>query len=92
MTALGDNVDEFRVGDAVVSTFYPYWLGGEMTPTTKRDVRGETIDGYAREYVCMPAHAFTKASPGYTHLEASTLTCTAVTAWSNRNLRPGETG
>ncbi len=79
--AVGDDVDEFKVGDTVVSTFYPYWLAGEMTQATKRDVPGETIDGYAREYVCMPAHAFTKAPLGYTHAEAATLTCAGVTAW-----------
>jgi Alcohol dehydrogenase GroES-like domain len=26
--ALGDGVDEFKVADAVVGTFWPYWLGG----------------------------------------------------------------
>ena len=79
--AVGDDVDEFKAGDGVVSTFYSYWQGGEMTPRTKRDVPGESIDGYAREYVCMPAHAFTKAPAGYTHVEAATLTCAGVTAW-----------
>jgi NADPH:quinone reductase-like Zn-dependent oxidoreductase len=24
---VGDDVDEFKVADTVVSTFYPYWLG-----------------------------------------------------------------
>src|SRR2546430_8721242 len=28
--AVGDDVDEFKVGDTVVSTFWPYWLGSEM--------------------------------------------------------------
>jgi len=66
---------ELKVGDTVVSTFWPYWLGGEMTPATKRDMPGDSVDGYAREYVCMAAHAFTKAPAGYRHLEAATLTC-----------------
>src|SRR2546421_11607486 len=52
-----------------------------MTPATRRDIPGERVDGYAREYVCMPAHAFTKAPAGYTHVEAATLTCAGVTAW-----------
>ena len=77
----GENVDEFKVGDNVVSSFWPYWLGGEMTPATRRDIPGDSIDGYAREYACMPAHAFTKAPAGYTHLEAATLPCAGVTAW-----------
>jgi NADPH:quinone reductase-like Zn-dependent oxidoreductase len=81
VVAVGDGVAEFEVGDHVVSTFYPYWQGGEMTRTTKRDIPGETIDGYAREYACMPAHAFTKAPAGYTHAEAATLPCAGVTAW-----------
>jgi NADPH:quinone reductase-like Zn-dependent oxidoreductase len=79
--SVGENVDEFTVGDNVVSTFWPYWLGGEMTPATRRDIPGDSIDGYAREYVCMPAHAFTKAPAGYTHVEAATLPCAGVTAW-----------
>ena len=79
--SVGENVDEFKVGDNVVSTFWPYWLGGEMTPATRRDIPGDSIDGYAREYVCMPAHAFTKAPAGYTHVEAATLPCAGVTAW-----------
>ena len=52
-----------------------------MTSATKRDIPGDSVDGYAREYVCMPAHAFTKAPAGYTHVEAATLTCAGVTAW-----------
>src|SRR5436189_4045803 len=78
--AVGDDVEEFKVGDTVVSTFWPYWRGGEMTPATRRDIPGDSVDGYAREYVCMPAHAFTKAPASYTHVEAATLTCAPVTA------------
>jgi len=79
--AVGGNVEEFRTGDNVVGTFWPYWLGAEMTAATRRDIPGDSIDGYACEYVCAPAHAFTKAPPGYTHVEAATLPCAAVTAW-----------
>src|SRR5436190_2181803 len=34
--AVGDDVDEFKIADTVVSTFYPHWLGGEATPAAKR--------------------------------------------------------
>ena len=95
VVAVGDGVDEFKVADAVVSTFYPYWLGGDMTPATRRDIPGENFDGYAREHVCMPAHAFTKAPAGYTPVEAATLTCTGVTAWRGLvvcgQVKPGDT-
>ncbi|MGO8765785.1 MAG: zinc-dependent alcohol dehydrogenase family protein [Limisphaerales bacterium] len=93
--AVGDGVDEFKVGDNVVSTFFPYWLGGEMTSATRRDVPGDSVDGYAREYACMPAHAFTKAPTGYTHAEAATLPCAGVTAWRGLvvcgQVKPGDT-
>ena len=95
VVAVGDGVDEFKVGDAVVSTFYPYWLGGEMRPATRRDIPGEHVDGYAREYACMPAQAFTKAPEGCTALQAATLTCTGVTAWRGLvvcgQVKPGDT-
>jgi NADPH:quinone reductase-like Zn-dependent oxidoreductase len=95
VTAIGDGVDEFKVGDAVVSVFYPHWPGGEMTPAAKRAVPGESVDGYARDYACVPAHAVTKAPPGYTHVEAATLPCTGVTAWRSLvtygGVKPGDT-
>src|SRR5882672_1933913 len=93
--AVGDDCREFKVAATVVSTFYPYWLGGEMTPATRRDIPGDSVDGYAREYVGMPAHAFTKAPAGYTHVEAATLTCAGVTAWRGLvvcgQVKPGDT-
>ncbi len=91
----GDGVTEFRVGDAVVSTFWPYWFAGEMTATTRRDIPGETVDGYAREFACAPAHFFTRAPAGYSHAEAATLPCAAVTAWRGLvvqgRVKPGDT-
>jgi NADPH:quinone reductase-like Zn-dependent oxidoreductase len=30
--AVGDGVSDFEVGDAVVSTYWPYWLSGDPTP------------------------------------------------------------
>jgi NADPH:quinone reductase-like Zn-dependent oxidoreductase len=57
--------------------------------------QGEIIDGYAREYACMPAHAFTKAPAGYTPVEAATLTCAGVTSWRGLvvagQVKPGDT-
>lgn len=95
VVAVGEGVGAFKVGDAVVSTFYPDWLAGELTEATRRDVPGETIDGYAREFACRPAHAFTLAPPGYTPVQAATLTCTGVTAWRalvvEGRVRPGDT-
>ncbi|MGX5827838.1 zinc-dependent alcohol dehydrogenase family protein [Mesorhizobium sp. 43Arga] len=93
--AVGSNVDTLRPGDSVVSVFYPWWLDGDMTPATRRDIPGESFDGFASEYVCMPAQAFTKAPTGYAHAEAAALTCTGVTAWRGLvvcgKVKPGDT-
>ena len=95
VVACGEGVTELRVGDAVVSTFWPHWLTGEITATTRRDIPGELIDGYAREYACMPAHAFTRAPKGYSHAQAATLPCAGVTAWrglvTQGKVKPGDT-
>jgi NADPH:quinone reductase-like Zn-dependent oxidoreductase len=95
VVAVGEDVKELAVGDSVVSVFWPDWLGGEATPATKQTLPGETVDGYAREYACMPAQAFTRAPVGYSHVEAATLTCAAVTAWSalvvRGQVKPGDT-
>ena len=64
--AIGDGVDQFKVADTVVSTFYPHWLGGEMTPATKRDIPGDSVDGYAREYVC-------RRTPSRRHRQATRM-------------------
>jgi len=93
--AVGDAVDALKPGDNVVSVFYPWWLDGDMTSATRRDIPGESFDGFASEYVCMPAHAFTKAPAGYSHVEAAALTCTGVTAWRGLvvcgKVKPGDT-
>jgi NADPH:quinone reductase-like Zn-dependent oxidoreductase len=93
--AVGAEVADLEVGDNVVSTFWPYWSAGEMTPATRRDIPGETVDGYASEYVCKPSHFFTKAPVGCTHVEAATLACAGVTAWRGLvtygRVKPGDT-
>lgn len=95
VTAIGEGVADFKVGDPVVSTFWPHWAGGEMTPAIKREIPGETVDGYASQYSCTPAHFFTKSPAGYTHAEAATLPCAGVTAWralvTCGGVKPGDT-
>lgn len=81
VVAVGEGVTEFEVGNHVTSMFYPDWLMDEATPATTRAIPGDTMDGYAREFVTAPARAFTRTPPGYTHAEAATLSCAGLTAW-----------
>lgn len=93
--AIGAGVEEFSVGDSVVSTFFPDWLDGEPQAAGFGRVPGDGIDGYAREQVTLPGTAFTRAPDGYSHAEAATLTTAGLTAWralfENGRLKPGET-
>lgn len=91
---VGPNVTKFAPGDAVVSTFFPNWPSGEPTPEATYAMGGDTVDGYAAEFVAAPASAFTKAPPGWSHVEAATLPCAGLTAWrglvTNGKVKPGD--
>lgn len=79
--AVGPGVQEFAVGDRVVSTFYPQWLTGGPVAAGFATTPGDGVDGYAVEVAVCPASAFTHAPQGYSHLEAATLTTAGLTAW-----------
>lgn len=81
VTAVGAGVTEFKVGDAVVSTFFPQWLSGRHVPSDFALVPGDGVDGFAREHITLPATAFTHAPTGWSHAEAATLTTAGLTAW-----------
>lgn len=95
VAALGEGVTAFTVGDKVMSTFFPGWPGGPVSAERTLGVPGDHIDGFAAEYVCMPASAFTPMPRGYTFEEAATLPCAALTAWRalfvENAIRPGTT-
>lgn len=95
VTAVGEGVREFAVGDHVVSTFFPDWLDGEPQAEGFARTPGDGIDGYAREQVTAPETWFTRAPRGWSHAEAATLTTAGLTAWRalfvDGGLRPGET-
>lgn len=93
--AVGAGVEEFAIGDHVVSTFFPDWLDGNPLSAGFGRTPGDGIDGFAREQVTLPTTAFTRAPHGYSHAEAATLTTAGLTAWralfENGCLKSGET-
>ncbi|MEG5267034.1 NAD(P)-dependent alcohol dehydrogenase [Pseudomonas sp. JDS28PS106] len=95
VTAVGEGVSEFKVGDSVVSTFFPDWISGEPLVEGFVTVPGDGIDGYAREQVTARATSFTLAPKGFSHAEAATLTTAGLTAWralmADDGLKPGDT-
>ena len=95
VTAVGAGVDEFKVGDKVVSTFFPQWVDGRPHVLGFTTVPGDGIDGYAREQVTASVNSFTLAPTGWSHAEAATLTTAGLTAWrslmDDGALQPGDT-
>ena len=78
---VGEGVAEFRVGDHVVSCFFPFWQDGPPNVDNFASTPGDGIDGYAREAVVRPATWFTHVPKGYSDVEAATLTTAGLTAW-----------
>lgn len=93
--AVGPGVEEFKVGDHVVSCFFPTWQHGEPPVAGFATTPGDGVDGYAREFAVRPATWFTHAPRGYTHAQAATLTTAGLTAWRslvvNGGLKAGDT-
>ncbi|WP_163557985.1 NAD(P)-dependent alcohol dehydrogenase [Halomonas sp. NO4] len=79
--AVGEGVEDFATGDAVVSTFFPPWLEGPARLGNFATTPGDGVDGYARERIVRPAHWFTHQPAGYSPAEAATLTTAGLTAW-----------
>ncbi len=95
VTAVGEGVTEFALGDRVVSTFFPGWTDGPPRISSFATTPGDGIDGYARDAVTAPVNCFTLAPKGYSHAEAATLTTAGVTAWralfTDGAMKPGAT-
>lgn len=94
VTAVGEGVSEFVVGDTVLSCFFPAWADGRPELHKVLGVPGDHVDGFAAEFVTMAAQGFTRMPAGLDFAEAATLTCAGLTAWRalmvETHLRPGD--
>ena len=94
VVALGEGVTKWKVGDKVLSAFFPNWPTGGPAPERLTGVPGDHADGFGAEYVAMPATAFTRLPRGWSLEQASTLTCAALTAWRalfvEARIKPGD--
>lgn len=95
VTAVGEGVSAFAIGDRVVSTFHPAWRDGQIEKSELIASPGGPASGYAAQEVTRSLAHFTHAPKGLSHVEAATLTCAGVTAWravvTNGQVKPGQT-
>jgi NADPH:quinone reductase-like Zn-dependent oxidoreductase len=81
VAAIGPDVTGVGIGDYVMGAFFPHWLDGRPTVRTNAAISGENIDGFAAEYVVVPANSLVRMPAGWSFEEAATLPCAGLTAW-----------
>jgi len=79
---VGSGVVDWKVGDKVMSLFFPNWMDGNPSFPKIAGVSGETIDGYIAEQSIVEARSLTRIPTGYSYAEAATLPCAGLTAWN----------
>lgn len=81
IVAIGSDVNEWKVGDKVMSMFFPNWVDGKPTLKKTIAITGESVDGCMTELSCYKSDALTAIPEGYSYEEAATLPCACTTAW-----------
>jgi NADPH:quinone reductase-like Zn-dependent oxidoreductase len=91
---LGCNVIGFEIGDDVLSCFYDKWESGVANDDNHQTSLGCESNGVLSEYYCLPVSAIVVKPAHLSFVEAATLPCAALTAWSalfiEGNLKAGE--
>jgi NADPH:quinone reductase-like Zn-dependent oxidoreductase len=92
VVAVGEGVERVQAGDRVNPTFMQGLTSGDQT--TAAHMLGGTADGVARNYGVFPAGSLCRIPDELGDLEAATLPCAGLTAWSAvfgpRPLKAGE--
>jgi NADPH:quinone reductase-like Zn-dependent oxidoreductase len=91
---VGPGVTRVALGDRVCPIYYPDWISGDIEPWKwARDRGGAGGDGVAADYLSLSEQELVKVPEHLTDLEAASLPCAGVTAWSavtkHASLKPG---
>ncbi len=97
ITAIGEKVTKWKVGERVCPIFMQDWRDGELSAAKSKTSLGGggDWDGVLREYGAFDEQNVVKIPDHLSQEEASTLPCAAVTAWNalavSGNLKAGDT-
>jgi NADPH:quinone reductase-like Zn-dependent oxidoreductase len=81
ITAVGNEVAHWKVGDRVAGIFFQHWQNGPIRREVFDAALGGSTDGMLAEYVALSADGIVAIPPHLSFEEAATLPCAAVTAW-----------
>jgi NADPH:quinone reductase-like Zn-dependent oxidoreductase len=96
VVATGKHVTRFKRGDKVVTLFNQKHIGGPLDNYVMGTGTGGAVDGVLRTHGAIPEDALVAMPKGLSFLEASTLSCAALTAWNalfglaDKKLAPGQ--
>jgi NADPH:quinone reductase-like Zn-dependent oxidoreductase len=89
----GAGVTRVQAGDRALPCFQQGWIAGEPDLERMTRTMGGPVDGTMADLVCLPEYGVVKAPAYLSDVEAATLPCAALTAWSalvtHEHLRPG---
>ncbi len=82
VVAVGADVQRVAVGDRVCPLFFQGWSGGEASNERLSNSLGGPLDGVMAEYMLVNAEGVARVPEHLSDIEAATLPCAALTAWS----------
>ena len=95
IASVGEGVDRALIGQRVAGMFCQTWADGPPTRDKLRGTLGGPLDGMLAEYVALPITGVSLVPAILSDVEAATLPCAALTAWSalvsEGELLPGQT-
>ena len=97
VTAVGEGVTKWKVGDRVMPNFAQHWIDGNATEEKRRSSLGAGAywDGVLRQSAVFGQEGLVRIPAHLSYEEAATLPCAALTAWHalavSGQLKAGET-
>ncbi|MEJ7849601.1 MAG: NAD(P)-dependent alcohol dehydrogenase [Pyrinomonadaceae bacterium] len=97
VTAVGEAVTKWKIGDRVCPIFMQAWHDGEISAAKSKTALGGDAEwnGVLREFGAFNEESVLRIPESISYEEAATLPCAAVTAWNalvvSGNLKAGDT-